>query len=100
MLMFGLELDRRLKAAGSPVQSIPAHPGVASTDVTRRGRPGRPCPAAPGQSHLQRHRPVPDPGRIAPAVCRSSSDAKGGIYYGPEGVREARGYPTEAEIAP
>ena len=37
MLMFGLELDRRLRAAGSPVRSIPAHPGAARTDVFRRG---------------------------------------------------------------
>src|SRR3712207_4214002 len=37
MLMFGLELDRRLRAAGSPILSIPVHPGVARTDITRLG---------------------------------------------------------------
>lgn len=37
MLMFGLELDRRLKFANSPISSIVAHRGVVTTEMTRRG---------------------------------------------------------------
>ncbi|WP_433501770.1 SDR family NAD(P)-dependent oxidoreductase (plasmid) [Sphaerimonospora sp. CA-214678] len=34
-VLFGLELDRRLRAAGSPVRSLVAHPGMAKTDLDR-----------------------------------------------------------------
>ncbi len=35
-LMFGLELDRRLRAAGSPVTSVIAHPGWSATELLDR----------------------------------------------------------------
>ena len=34
-LLFLLELERRLRAANSPVMAVGCHPGMASTDVTR-----------------------------------------------------------------
>ncbi|MDX1450431.1 MAG: oxidoreductase, partial [Acidimicrobiia bacterium] len=34
-LLFTFELDRRLRAAGSPVRSVAAHPGIARTELTR-----------------------------------------------------------------
>ncbi|MFC4062598.1 SDR family NAD(P)-dependent oxidoreductase [Planomonospora corallina] len=34
-VLFGLELDRRLRAAGSPVRSLVAHPGMARTGLSR-----------------------------------------------------------------
>lgn len=36
-LVFALELDRRAKAAGVPVVSVGAHPGFASTELTKTG---------------------------------------------------------------
>ena len=36
--LFGLELDRRLKANGSPVTSVVAHPGVSATELFGRQR--------------------------------------------------------------
>ena len=36
-LMFALELDRRVKAAGVPVVSVAAHPGWASTNLQKGG---------------------------------------------------------------
>ncbi|GGM42514.1 SDR family NAD(P)-dependent oxidoreductase [Dactylosporangium sucinum] len=38
-VLFGLELDRRLRAAGSPVRSLLAHPGMAKTDLDRSAPP-------------------------------------------------------------
>ncbi|MFF3852907.1 oxidoreductase [Micromonospora sp. NPDC002575] len=38
-VLFALELDRRLRAAGSPVRSLVAHPGVAKTDLERDSPP-------------------------------------------------------------
>ncbi|GAA4082691.1 oxidoreductase [Nonomuraea soli] len=34
-VLFGLELDRRLRAAASPVRSLLAHPGMARTELDR-----------------------------------------------------------------
>jgi len=34
---FGLELDRRLKAAGSSIRSVLAHPGTARTELGKNG---------------------------------------------------------------
>jgi NAD(P)-dependent dehydrogenase (short-subunit alcohol dehydrogenase family) len=38
-VLFALELDRRLRAAGSPVRSLLAHPGMAKTDLDRNAPP-------------------------------------------------------------
>ena len=35
--VFGLELDRRLRAAGSPVISVLAHPGYSATNLQTSG---------------------------------------------------------------
>ncbi|MEU4420305.1 oxidoreductase [Actinoplanes sp. NPDC024001] len=38
-VLFALELDRRLRAAGSPVRSLLAHPGMTKTDLDRDAPP-------------------------------------------------------------
>ena len=38
--VFGLELDRRLRAAGSPVISVLAHPGYSATNLQTSGPTG------------------------------------------------------------
>ena len=40
VLMFADELERRLRAAGSPVRSLAAHPGVADTPMNRQAGGG------------------------------------------------------------
>ncbi|MET3808016.1 NAD(P)-dependent dehydrogenase (short-subunit alcohol dehydrogenase family) [Nakamurella sp. UYEF19] len=41
ILLFGLELDRRLRAAGSTVSSVMAHPGWSATELVERDdKPG------------------------------------------------------------
>ena len=39
-VLFGLELDRRLRAAGRPVRSLLAHPGYAATNLQTSGPTG------------------------------------------------------------
>lgn len=100
MLMFGLELDRRLNAAGSEIRSIPVHPGWAVTDIFRRG--GRASGfqrlvgslifRALGQSAAQ--------GALPLLYAATSPEAEGGVYYGPDDRREATGYPAQATIEP
>ncbi len=100
MLIFGLELDRRLRAAGSPIQSIPAHPGMAVTDIFRRGdRAGllqqllaKAIFRVVGQSAAMGALPI--------LYAATAPNARGGAYYGPGGPRETKGYPGEAKIEP
>ncbi|MFE1602380.1 oxidoreductase [Methylobacterium sp. ID0610] len=100
MLMFGLELDRRLSAAGLTAQAIPVHPGIARTDIFRRGDragavqqlAGRAIFGLIGQSAAQGALPL-----LYGATARM---AQGGAYYGPDGLWEARGSPAPARIAP
>ena len=40
-LLFTFELDRRLQAAGLPVEALAAHPGYAGTHLVANGRFGR-----------------------------------------------------------
>ncbi len=100
MLMFGLVLDRRLKAASSPILSIPAHPGVAATDITRRGDRAGPVQRFLGRAIFGVFGQSAARGALPLLFAAIAPDAKGGVYYGPDGIQEARGYPAEAKIAP
>lgn len=90
-MLFALELDRRLRAAGSPVRSLVAHPGLASTDLVK--------------SYPQ---PLPAVARmVMPLICQSAElgalpqlyaatdpKAEGGQYIGPDGRKQRKGYPA------
>jgi NAD(P)-dependent dehydrogenase (short-subunit alcohol dehydrogenase family) len=100
MLMFALELDRRLRAAGSPVRSVAAHPGVAATSIARRGdragrlaeRVGAGLLGLVGQSAAR--------GALPLLYAATAPEAEGGQYYGPDGLWEVRGHPARAKIEP
>src|SRR4051812_26878606 len=88
-LLFMYELQRRLDAAGSPLRSLAAHPGYASTNL---------------QSHTES---IQD--RIMwltnkllaqsqekgswPTLFAATEDLPGGTYAGPDGFMEQRGNP-------
>ncbi|MEV4352523.1 oxidoreductase [Actinoplanes sp. NPDC049596] len=93
--VFGLELDRRLRAAGSPVTSVIAHPGVSSTNLTPRawqdrGRLGR----ALARLFLLLTQPV-ERGALPQLFAATAPGVRGGQFFGPSGFREIRGGVTE-----
>ncbi len=100
MLMFALELERRLRRAGRSERALAAHPGLALTDVFRRGdragafqqAVGRFLFALVGQSAAR--------GALPTLYAATAPEARGGGYYGPGGLREARGAPKPARIFP
>ena len=95
-LLFALELDRRLRAAGSPVSAIGCHPGVSLTELMRN-LPGWTKPI------LAVIRPMFNPVDAAawPALqAATDPQAKGGDYYGPQGTWEMRGMSGPARIMP
>lgn len=100
-LLFGFELDRRLKRAQAPAMSVMVHPGIANTNLFRAG-PG----SAKGlRALIERRFAVPlimrvfgqsDAQGALPTLCGATSPAiESGRFYGPDGFREMKGYPVE-----
>jgi NAD(P)-dependent dehydrogenase (short-subunit alcohol dehydrogenase family) len=91
MLHFA-ELDRRLRAAGSPVTSIGCHPGIAATELMRHSGPFRIFTPLMG---LFLNTAEKGAWPALQAACDPA--AKAGGYYGPQGIGGARGASGEAK---
>lgn len=90
-ILFGLELQRRLEAAGLPVRSLMAHPGYASTNLQLNGPTGfAKFVMRIGNVLLAQPAAVGALGEVRAAVDPA---AEGGQYYGPTKFAESRGYP-------
>jgi NAD(P)-dependent dehydrogenase (short-subunit alcohol dehydrogenase family) len=89
--VFAIELDRRLRAAGSPIESLLAHPGYSATNLQLAGPTGvmkaflRVTNALVAQSA--------DAGALPILYAATSPDVEGGAFYGPDGIGEFRGHP-------
>jgi NAD(P)-dependent dehydrogenase (short-subunit alcohol dehydrogenase family) len=92
-VLFGLELDRRARAAGAPVRSFLAHPGYADTNLQTTG------PTGPLKAFLRLGNRLfaqsMDMGALPQLYAATATDARGGAFYGPDGRAEQRGHPTE-----
>ena len=94
--IFGLELDRRLRAAGSPVVSVLAHPGYSATNLQSTGPTGiMKAFLAVGNRMLAQSA---EQGARPTLYAATAPDVEGGEYYGPDGFREARGRPTQVKV--
>jgi NAD(P)-dependent dehydrogenase (short-subunit alcohol dehydrogenase family) len=102
-LMFALELDRRLRAASSPVMSIAAHPGVAETNLFQ-AHDYSPIEKAVRKAMGHAIGIVLNTdaeGALPTLYAATAADAKSGGYYGPKGFQEMRGDEVvPAQIAP
>ncbi|WP_331728110.1 oxidoreductase [Streptomyces sp. NBC_00158] len=91
-VLFGLELDRRLRASGAPVHSILAHPGYSATNLQSSG------PTGLLKSILKvTNRLVAQDVRMGvlnQLYAAASPDAQGGQFIGPDGRNESKGHPT------
>ncbi|MGF6768129.1 NAD(P)-dependent dehydrogenase (short-subunit alcohol dehydrogenase family) [Paraburkholderia sp. GAS199] len=102
-LIFALELDRRLRAQGSRVMSVAAHPGVAMTNLFRAGeRSALDSAMRAVASHLIGALLNSEGAGALPTLYAATSpDVAGGGYYGPTGWKEMRGDRVgDALIAP
>lgn len=88
-LYFTYELDRRLKAAGSRVKAIAAHPGWTATDLQRHSSLINFLNGFFAQSIAM--------GTLPTLRAAFDPAATGGEYYGPGGFRGMRGYPVEVQ---
>lgn len=91
-VLFGLELDRRLRAAGDPVQSILAHPGYSATNLQSTGPTGLLNMVLKISNRLIAQDVAM--GALNQLYAAASPSARGGQLIGPGGRNEARGYPT------
>ncbi|GAA2616785.1 oxidoreductase [Paractinoplanes durhamensis] len=97
--VFGFELDRRLRATGSPVISTLAHPGLTRTNLTPRawehqGRRGR-IIARAGLLMTQ----SVEQGTQPQLRAATGPGVRGGQFFGPAGWWETRGPVTEAKAS-
>jgi NAD(P)-dependent dehydrogenase (short-subunit alcohol dehydrogenase family) len=95
-LIFTQELQRRLKAARSPILSIAAHPGYAVTNLQADHLPlwmkMTLAVMKPILSHDAAH------GALPTLYAAVAAEAVAAGYYGPDGFMEAKGYPKAASI--
>ncbi|MDT0472383.1 oxidoreductase [Streptomyces sp. DSM 41014] len=90
-LLFTLELQRRLTAAGSPVRATAAHPGWAATNLqSHDGSAVRRAFMRVG------NRLVAQDNRAGalPTLYAAVADLPGASYVGPDGLGEMRGAPA------
>jgi NAD(P)-dependent dehydrogenase (short-subunit alcohol dehydrogenase family) len=91
-LLFMYELERRLRAAGSTVRSLAAHPGYAATNLQAAAPPlvdrmvMRVGNAVFAQSA--------EMGALPVLYAATYPGLPGGTYVGPSGIAESRGHPV------
>lgn len=92
-VLFSAELQRRLDAANSPVRSVLAHPGIASTNLARHAASGK-------ITHAVRFL-FNDPATGALSVLYAATqDVPGNAYIGPRGLGSLKGHPALGKAAP
>ena len=89
-LMFALELQNRLTAAGAALRVTAAHPGWTATDLQRTSWIIRTLNPLLAMSAAD--------GALPTLRAATDPDARGGSYWGPSGFQELRGRPVPARI--
>lgn len=89
-LMFALELDRRLKSAGSHITSLCSHPGYANTSLQRHSLMWR---------FLNNIALSPSRGAAPTLYAATEAGALAHPYWGPVGPLEAWGWAGKAKMS-
>lgn len=89
-VLFGLELDRRLRATGSRIRSVLAHPGYSATNLQTAGPRG--LISLGGRIGNMLFAQSVDMGALCQVYAAVDPGAEGGQFIGPD--RGMRGYPT------
>lgn len=98
-LLFAYELDRRLKAAGSPLVSVACHPGYAATNLHRVGPAMSGSPMRILASRLLSACLAQSAahGALGVLYAATAADVRGGEYIGPAGLFGLRGGPVRTD---
>jgi NAD(P)-dependent dehydrogenase (short-subunit alcohol dehydrogenase family) len=90
-LLFAFELDRRLRAAGSGILSVAAHPGYAATNLQSAA-----APLLDRLVMMVSNRVIAqsvEMGALPQLYAATHPGVEGGQYIGPDGIGEQRGHP-------
>jgi NAD(P)-dependent dehydrogenase (short-subunit alcohol dehydrogenase family) len=98
-VVFGLEFDRRLRARTATTASVIAHPGVAVTNIVSNGI-GNGVQGRIVQALMPLVAQSDDRGSWPLLYAATSPEARGGGYYGPDGIAEIKGTPVEVKPKP
>lgn len=91
-VLFALELDRRLRAAGLPLRSLLAHPGYAATNLQTSGPTGLlNLFMRIGNRFMAQSMEM---GALPQLYAATAPQAESGQFIGPDGRNEMKGYPT------
>jgi NAD(P)-dependent dehydrogenase (short-subunit alcohol dehydrogenase family) len=93
-LVFALELERKAKAAGSKLVSIPVHPGVSRTSIIENGMKPTGLKAAIIGVVSAVAMQSDEAGALPTLYGATAPEAKGGEYIGPDGLLGIKGSPT------
>ncbi len=96
-VLFMREFDLRLRAAGSPVKSLAAHPGYADTNLQTAAPPAidRAIFAISNRLLAQSS----EMGALPQLYAATRPHLDGGLFIGPDGFEEQRGYPKVVGVA-
>jgi len=96
-VLFAVELDRRLKAAGRPIRSIAAHPGYSATNLQYVGpqMTGSRLRAALMKVANTLVAQRAEVGALGTVYAAVGADLVGGEYVGSNGFMELRGLPEK-----
>jgi NAD(P)-dependent dehydrogenase (short-subunit alcohol dehydrogenase family) len=90
-VLFARELDKRLRAAGSTVKSLAAHPGYAATNLQSAAPPLVDRMVMAVTNHLFGQ--SPEMGALPELYAATRPNLDGGLFIGPDGFEEQRGHP-------
>jgi NAD(P)-dependent dehydrogenase (short-subunit alcohol dehydrogenase family) len=96
-LMFAGELQRRSDAGGWGISSLAAHPGMSRTELLTK-TPGRWDMNRIFRSLFWFTFQSPAQGALPTLYAATAPEAAPGGYYGPDGMSEMNGFPTEAQM--
>lgn len=97
-VLFGIELERRLRAAGSPVRSLVAHPGVAATSMSQSANSTAERLLAMVVTSLLA-RPA-EQGALPILYATAAPEAEPGVFIGPTGPRRRTKVTLDSFVGP
>ncbi|MBL0885931.1 oxidoreductase [Myceligenerans indicum] len=98
--MFGIELDRRLRSAGSPIMSLLAHPGISRSNLTPRAWADRgPVGRLTASLFLALMTQPTAQGALPQLHAATAPGVQGGQFFGPAGRNERRGEVAEVQAS-
>jgi NAD(P)-dependent dehydrogenase (short-subunit alcohol dehydrogenase family) len=90
-VLFALELERRLRAAGSTVKSLVTHPGYAATNLQSAAAPALDRAVMVLTNRLFAQSPAM--GALPTLYAATRANLDGGLFIGPDGFEERAGHP-------